>query len=86
VLVCMYAFANGRLCCEHRKILTLVINLFSMLTQKKWHVLYYSCIQIFIRIHDAIKRKGKGSPTIRTSLTNRIQIVSFVDIVLWKNQ
>ncbi len=35
MLVCMYAFANGRLYCEHRKILTLVINLFSMLTEKK---------------------------------------------------
>ncbi len=88
MLVDMYAFANGRLYCEYRKILTLVINLFSMLTkrEKKWHVVCFSCIQVFIKIHDAIKRKGKGSSTIQALLPNRIQIVSFVDIVLWKNQ
>lgn len=68
----MYAFANGRLYCEHRKILTIVINLDSMLTrttrlekEAKWHVVCFSLMlcaserDVFIRIHDAIKR-GKG--------------------------
>jgi len=83
----MYAFANGRLYCEHRKnIDPRHQSLFNVDRKKKWHVVCFSCIQVFIRIHDAIKRKGKGSPTMRASLTNRIQIVSFVDIVLWKNQ
>ena len=97
----MYAFANGRLYCEHRKILTIVINLDSMLTKtsrlerrKMARRLFFSLIvyvrarDVFIRIHDAIKSKwGKrGSLSIRTSRTNRIQIVSFVDVVLLKNQ